>query len=184
MVVVGVRGAVEFAVVYNNRVVMMNLYELTEEWRCLLETASAEADETTGEIAADIAAQIEAVEAKREDKVDAIIRMIRNVNADAMGYQIEIKRLAAKSAACDRVIENMRQWLALNMQAKETIKTSIASISCRETESIEITGAVPEDRAWGTFKFSPSKTSIRTAIEAGAVVPFAAIVKSRSVVIR
>jgi len=162
----------------------MNLYELTQEWRYAVEVAINGCDPETGAIPDDIAAIIDSIEQQREQKIENCVYAIRNLNADAMALDAEISRLQAKKKTADNAIERIRQWLCDNMQDGEKVRTSIATVSRRHSESVSITGDVPNDDRYGRTEFVPSKTKIKEALLAGGEIAFAKIIQNPMVVIR
>ena len=162
----------------------MNLYELTQEWRLIVEVALEGCDPETGVIPDDISAMIDGIEAERNSKIESCVYAIRNLNADAMSLDAEIKRLQAKKGSAEKAIDNIREWLCVSMEDGEKVKTGIATVSRRHSEAVSIIGEVPKDDRYGKMEFTPSKTKIKEFLKAGEELGFAKIVKSPMVVIR
>ena len=162
----------------------MNLYELTQEWRYAVEVAINGCDPETGVVPDDIAAIIDSIEAERNSKIESCVYAIRNLNADTMALDCEIKRLQAKKDSAEKAIDNIRGWLCVNMQDGEKVRTGIATVSRRHSESVSIIGDVPNDDRYGRTEFVPSKTKIKEILKTGEEVAFAKIIQNPMVVIR
>lgn len=102
----------------------MKLYELTEAYADLLsrlEDCQNDDEETL------ILAQIEFVNDSIGDKAEAYARIIRNLTADSIGYEAEIKRLTARKKIADNAIARLKQIIhyAMEMVGATEINTTI-----------------------------------------------------------
>lgn len=125
----------------------MKLYELTEAYSDLvaaLEDCQNEDEETL------ILAQIEFVSDSIGDKGEAYARIIRNLTADAIGYEAEIKRLTARKKIVDNAVVRLKQIIhyAMEMVGATEINTSIGKWKIQKNPLSVVVldeGKIPEE---------------------------------------
>ena len=98
----------------------MTLYELTDDYRNLLEMA--EDPDTDPEAFADT---LEGIEGAIEDKADGYAKVIRTLEGDAAACDAESKRLRNKKQTIENNIKRMNAALqyAMEMTGKTKFKT-------------------------------------------------------------
>lgn len=108
---------------------MSTLYELTAEYRQLLEMAE---DPETDEQA--LADTMEAIGGEIEDKADGYAKIIRQLTEDAAGIEDEMQRLEARRCAMDHNAKNLKGNLQAAMVAtgKTKFKTLLFSYSVQK----------------------------------------------------
>ena len=102
----------------------MTLYELTDDYRNLLEMA--EDPDTDPEAFVDT---LEGIEGAIEDKADGYAKVIRTLEGDAAACDAESKRLRNKKQTIENNIKRMKQALQYAMEAtgKTKFKTPLFS---------------------------------------------------------
>ena len=103
---------------------MASLYEISAEYAELLEAYNRA---ETEEEAAEVLQSLVDVHGAMEEKAEAYIRVIKNVQSDVDGYKAEAKRLTAKARAGENLIERLKNAMLDAMQTTGTkqIATSI-----------------------------------------------------------
>lgn len=163
----------------------MKLYELTNlfaDFAYRLEQA-----ETPEEIEA-CSIALDGIEFSFDEKVENIVKMIRNMEADAKAYKEEEARFKAKKQSVENKIKNLKDYVFDSMEylGKEKIQADLFTVSIRNNApSVEILdeSAIPEDY----FIPQPAKfdkISIKNAIKSGEVVAGAELVRKRSLQIK
>lgn len=107
----------------------MTLYELTEEFRQLLEMAEeGELDEQA------IRDTLEAVGAEIEDKADGYARVIKQLEAEAAGLKTEIDRLTSRKRTAEENASRLKKTLEAAMMAtgKTKFKTKFFSFGIQK----------------------------------------------------
>ena len=174
----------------------MKLYETFIE----LETIWAEAervltgDETTGPdglpltedaVLARLEAALQRIEGERDDKAVKIACFIKNLRADAEALKTEKLRLGKRQSAAERTAERVTAYLEQWLPAGLKIKDSRAALSWRRSESVDLTASVealPDD--FVRVKREPDLTAIKTALQDGQTLTFAALRERQNLQIR
>jgi hypothetical protein len=157
---------------------MSNLYQLTSDFRSMLDSAF---DPETGEA-------LPAFEEQRAligNKINQVAAYILNVESDAAQAKIAVDRIKALQAANERKAEHLRSYLADNMKAsgiteiKADDRSFVVKLYIDRDESVEIEdGATfPPELCADPKPPLPSKTKIKAAILAGEPVAGARIVR-------
>ena len=142
----------------------MHLYELTENYRGLMELDVPE------EALIDT---LEAISAEFDDKAIAVGYVIKNLNSEADAIDAEIKRLSGRKSARMNRVKSLKTYLIGNMSVldKKTIECDLFSISRqkgRMSVFIDSQDALPEE--YLKVSVSPDKTAIKKAIDSGEEV--------------
>lgn len=160
---------------------MPNLYELAEEFASLRHAADDEAltDDELAKI-------LDALDESRIDlrtKVDAICKLIANIDSDAEAIQREERRLAARRKALQGKEERLRDWVRATMDlvGVAQIKTDVHVVSLQPgqpTVVVKNLDLIPEQ--YVTKVVTPNKKEILAAYRThGEIVPGADIVEGK-----
>ena len=154
---------------------MATLYELKGDYLMLLEMA--EDPDTDVEVLADT---LESLDYEIEEKADAYVAVIGELNADVEKIDAEIKRLTARKKLISGNVDRIKQNLQDTMTAigKKKIKTPLHAISVVKNggktpvvvDSVDIE-ELPE--AFVKIEKSIDKTMIREYLESGEELPYA-----------
>lgn len=108
---------------------MATIYELTEEYRVLLELA--EDPEVDPETLADT---LEALGGEIEEKADGYAKVMKQLEADAAALKFEEKRLSSRRTVCENNIKRMKAALQAAMEAtgKKKFKTDLFSFGIQK----------------------------------------------------
>ena len=134
-------------------------------------------------------AELDALLAKREEAIEELALMAKNLNAEAEICKSEIKRLARKQKRAEKSAENCKRYLAYALHG-EKLKTGAVSVSYRKTERVEtdehfVQWAQDFDDSFLNYgKPQPNLSKIKQLIKSGEQVPFAKLVENTSVIIR
>jgi len=156
----------------------MNLYQLTTEFRSMLDSAF---DPETGEALP----AFEELRGQLAQKATNVAAYILTCEADAAQAKQAIDRIKTLQSAYERRAEHLRQYLAENMKAsgiteiKADDRSFVVKLFPDRDESVELEeGAVfPPSLCTDPKPPAPSKTKIKAAILAGEPVAGARIVR-------
>lgn len=96
---------------------MSTLYELTEQYRQLLEML-----EDPDEDPRVIADTMEGIEGELEDKADGYARIMRQLEAESASLKAEEERLARKRKAADGAVKRLKEALYISMKETGRLK--------------------------------------------------------------
>lgn len=132
-------------------------------------------DEETGEVLYD-SANLEELEARRADKVEAVACFIKSREAEAKAIGAEIAALALRKKQAEAKAEKLREYLTrsmLNPAAEmRSFESARVKIRFRKSESVVVTdpSALPEDCRKTVTTVTPDKKAIKVLIKSGADV--------------
>lgn len=139
-------------------------------------------DPDTGEVPADAAAQLDALELPLATKAMAYHLAGARLRADEDACREMAAKLTrrAQARARDRQQLDDRMKLAL-LKLGQSIKAPTVTAYLQSSTSVEIIGDVPDKFCTVKVERVPDKRAIKAALEAGQQLPFATLVTSNSV---
>ena len=158
---------------------MAKLYEIDRRILQVIESGFA-FDEDTGEVWE--SEDLEALEAERNEKLEACALYIKNLEADAAAIRAEETALAERRRAKERRAESLRAYVAASMQAagQSSLDTARCSLRFRRSEAVEVTDAEALPAEMQSVKVTPNKAAIRKALKAGHEVAGARLVENQN----
>lgn len=160
----------------------MTLYEITDEYRQLLEMA--EDPDTDPDVIRDT---MEAIEGGFEDKADCYAKVIRKLEAEEAGLEAEINRLQARKSTVASSKARVKDALESAMRAtgKTKFKTLLFSFGIQKNPPSVVLadGRVPAEYCI-TQEPLPDKKRIIAELKAGAVFDWAELRQTESLRIR
>lgn len=117
----------------------MNLYQIDE---AIMNAFDAAVDEETGEIINEAAMEnLNALEMMRDQKIENIALMIKNLVSDAEALKKEKMAFAKRQQAAENRAEWLKRYLAGTLQGNK-FQTAQVAISFRKSQQVEYTGNV------------------------------------------
>lgn len=152
---------------------MATLYEISENIRKVMEDGFS-VDEETGEILFD-ETDLEQLNVNLNEKMEAVMLMIKNLAADEKSIKAEKMAFAKRQEQKKGKREWLEGYLAVcmkrnGMSAFETAK-GVAKLGNRKSTIIDDENLIPKKFMKEKVEYSPDKTAIKKAIEAGQTVP-------------
>ncbi|MFW5436270.1 siphovirus Gp157 family protein [Paenibacillus apiarius] len=147
----------------------MRLYDLTDQYRDLLELAQEGAE------GVDYTAMLEGMEGAIGDKLDGYCKVIRTLEAEAEAVAIEATRMAQRKTSLENEAKRMKDAIKVNMMriGMDKHKSPMFTVSVtKPRERVEVTNidAVP-------MKYikiaapTVDKKAVAEAMKAGAKIP-------------
>lgn len=164
---------------------MTALYALAAEYR---QTAQALADLDLD--AQTIADTLEGMQGELETKAGSVALMVRSLEADAAAISQWAKDANARAKALELRAEQLREYLARNLEAAgiERVSAPGVAISWRKSTAVNVfqPELIPADlmRQRPAPDPEPNKTAIADALKAGKDVPGCALEHRRSLQIK
>lgn len=159
----------------------MNLYEINEQLQNVFEECVNE----DGEISEQAMEQITALNLAKDEKVENIVLMVKNLEADAEKIGAESQKLAKRAKECTNKAKWLKNYLIYALKG-EKFKSARCSVSYRKNSSVECTLADVSVLPAEFLRSKPelNKTAVKEYIANGGTVEGCAVVESVSVVIR
>lgn len=162
----------------------MELYKIDEQMRRLLDIGDGVAvDETTGEVFD--AAALDALQMERREKIEGIIKAIKNYEANAKALKAESDAMKDRSDVLKNRAKWLRGYLARHMDAGEAFDSIAGDIRWRRTGSVIIDVPLEElPERFVKITRAPMREEIRKAIKAGETVPGAHLEDRQNLIIK
>lgn len=159
----------------------MKLYELPESLAALNDLVEEEAiDENGLQMAIDLLGE------QVEQKMDGVVRLVRNWEAEADAIDAEVRRLRGRSTALRNQSKRLREYAINCLRAANRYKVvlPIATAYIGKSEAVEI--SVPPEALptqYVKVVLEPDKMGIKQALKGGEVIEGAALVQKEYLVL-
>lgn len=157
----------------------MKMYELVEAYQNILEL-DLEQD--------DLQTVLASLQGTIEEKVENIVKVMNQLNAEEAAYKAEIDRLSKHKATAKKKHDNLKEWLSDSLKALDIkkIDTPTNKISFRKSESVSIDDVllIPKDYIVVKHSEVPDKTALKKAIKSGEDIPGAHIETKQNIQIK
>jgi len=147
---------------------MRHLYDITKELDSVREEAFNIAEDNNGEIPDYIGDMLDTLEGEREEKIQRIGEIYKDISAFEDSIAKEQSRLSKLKTTAKNEQERIKQYLSAFMDEGEKFKTSTVSIGWRKSTSVNL--LVDAEQLPDEFKkidVKPKKTDITKAIKSG-----------------
>lgn len=153
---------------------MSTLYEITGQYMQLLEMLEEE-DNLEEQVVKDT---LEGLDGELEIKADGYARIIRELDADAVKYEEEKKRLEERGNTLRNRSRILKEHLynSMKLTGKTKFKTNLFSFGIQKNGGMQPMEIVPDVLIPDEYlKKEPDNTKIREAIKEGKSLPFAVL---------
>ncbi len=150
----------------------MTLKEINASAAAVMERIQDAIDPATGEVPAELTAELEALQTSREEKLQNGIRWVINTRAEKKAIKDEIARLRAMYARLDRGESwYVNNYLPSQMEDGETFHCVDGDIKYRHSKGAKITDvdALPDEYVRQVREVN--KAEILKALKDGAEIP-------------
>lgn len=158
----------------------MTLYEINQELENVFINM---VDPETGEILEGTYV-LDALTLERNEKIENIACLIKNLESDAEAIKAEAKKLTARAKTCENRAEWLRKYLADKLHGEE-FKSPRAAVSWRRSESVKVNDLwkLPEQYI-RIADPEPDKKALKKALKAGEAIEGAELVQSMNLQIK
>lgn len=163
----------------------MTLYELTGQWKELLEWAEdGDIDDQA------LTDTLEGLEGEIEDKADGYAKILQQLKADSDALKKETDRLAERKRTIDSRIGSLKKSLLMAMKAtgKTKFKTQLFSFSISKNPEAVVLDTSDLEKIPAEYITQPTpqinKAAIKDALKGGAMFEFAHLEQGEGVRIR
>lgn len=160
----------------------MNLYQINEELKKAIEES---VDTETGEILD--YTRIRELQIARDEKREAVALYIKNLQSDAKAIDEEIKALTVRKKAKSNRADNLKQYLAQDLQDSglNKFETSKVALTFRKSQVLEVTSTenIPPE----FFRQSEpvlDKMALKKELKAGFIYDGVALVDKQNLQIK
>lgn len=153
---------------------MSTLYEITGQYLQLLEMLEEE-DNLEEQVVKDT---LEGIDGELEIKADGYARIIRELDAEAVKYEEEKKRLEERGNTLRNRSRILKEHLynSMKLTGKTKFKTNLFSFGIQKNGGLQPMEIVPDVIIPDEYlKKEPDNTKIREAIKEGKSLPFAVL---------
>ena len=152
----------------------MTLYEINAAIEAAIERMLESVDPETGEVNEQDARALDELQEAKKEKLDNIGAYIKNLTAEVAALKEEADKLKARAKSKENHIDRLKQYVADSMQAEGVTKveTTRVAFSFRPSVAVNITNeeAIPKQYLTEKITYSPNKTAIKKALDAGEVI--------------
>lgn len=122
-----------------------------------------------------IADTIEGIEGQFSDKVEQLLAIIKNKNADAVALKAEAKKLTERAKAAESAVTRIKEYVASSMHTmdKKTVSAGVHTVTIRKPGMklvVADASKLPVDMVDIETIFKPKSADIKRAIKAGEKV--------------
>ncbi len=156
----------------------MRLYDMAQDISAALDRV----DEAEGEITPELAFDLDTLDAKLEDKIDACCGRIRGWDLEAKAIREEEQRLAKRRKALENKQRSLREYVmhCLDIAQKDAVKGLRFSVRVGTTRpSVQVVDASALPERFVELVPKPDKAAIKAALDAGEDVPGAELNASK-----
>lgn len=165
----------------------MTLYEIDAQIKATLDRMLETVDEETGEVAVD-PAELEQLQAAREQKLENIALYIKNLDADAVAMKAEENNLKERRQAAERKAERLRSLLSMSMlqAGEDKFTTARCAVSFRRSEVVNVLDLDMLDAEYVVEKkeYSADKKKLKEALKAGLDITGAVLEEKQNIQIK
>lgn len=160
----------------------MKLYEIDNAIDELIRNSI---DPETGEVM-DITDELDALQMEREDKLESVALVIKNLTAEATAIRNEEKALADRRRTAENRVEWLKGYLMQSL-AGQKFSTPKVAVSFRSTTAVYIEDDaefLKEHPEYARIKTEIDKSALKDALKNGAEVSGAALENRTSMIVR
>ena len=164
----------------------MNLYELNQNFNNLISVLENTEDENIKEL---IKNSMDQLTLETNEKIENIIKYIKNLEAEAEALEKESKRLNDRKIRTLKKVENLKNYLKdfTNTLDSKKYHTGIFNISIRKNAAaiiIENEFLVPEEYCKTEVVRKVDKIALKEKLKAGEVIEGVKLQQSESIIIK
>lgn len=160
----------------------MNLFEMHEKLARL--SSDWEYSEPGSEEEKKIEEQIKGLDIQINDKIAGYCAIIKNLNLELGDYKETLSDLKRKQKTIESRMDFLKTAVQAFVEPGMKWKKGIHSISWRPSESVEITGDVPEQYQRIKEVREPDKAAIKQSLKEGATLDFARLTRKQNIQIK
>jgi hypothetical protein len=163
----------------------MRLFEISHDYRTVLNRV----DDAEGVLDDTLEADLDAIAGAMEEKVEAVVVVMRELDAEAAALKAEEQRLAARRKAREANAERLRAYTArcMGLAGTRKIATGLAVVSLRASTSVVVDcapEALPAEYQRTKTTVDADKVALKKALEDGAAIQGVSLVTSDSLQVR
>lgn len=162
----------------------MKLYELRAEYEAAMARIEAYAAEHEGEIPPDMEAELDAIVADTDEKIQNCAMAYKGMVAEACAIDDEERKLAKRRHAIENRAEWLKQYIAAHVGAGAKYTFPQVSLRSSRSNAVEVFDESELPDNFKRYTVAPDKAEIRAAIRQGLAVPGARAVERWNLQIR
>ena len=164
----------------------MNLYELNQNFNNLIEVLENTEDENLKEL---IKNSMDQLALETNEKIENIIKYIKNLEATATALETEVKRLNDRKVKTLKKVDHLKNYLKdfTNTLDSKKYNTGIFNISIRKNAAsvvIDNEFLVPDEFCKTEVIRKVDKTALKEKLKAGEVIEGVKLQQTESIIIK
>ena len=164
----------------------MNLYELNQNFNNLIEVLENTEDENIKEL---IKNSMDQLTLETNEKIENIIKYIKNLEATATALETEVKRLNDRKVKTLKKVDNLKNYLKdfTNTLDSKKYNTGIFNISIRKNAASVIVDnefLVPDEFCKTEVIRKVDKAALKEKLKAGEVIEGVKLQQTESIIIK
>jgi hypothetical protein len=163
---------------------MITLYEMTDQYKQLVELADSSDDPAEQQAFSDT---LESLEGEIEEKLHGCAIVVKTIDANVDALEAEIDRLTARAKGMKGSRDRLKLYMETSMTTLgiEKVKGKLYTVAMQNNPpKVEITDETAVTDAYIFVVTSPDKKKMADDLKAGVVVPGAQLVRTKSLRIR
>lgn len=164
----------------------MNLFEINAELRRVCDEIFETVDEETGEVRADLAEKLAALNLEADAKKESLALYHKEKLAEAEALKAEARKLSDRARIASNAADRIKAYLiaGMNEAGLKKFETSRVKLSFRKTTRVVVEDILKLDNCFVKTEISPDKTAIKKAIASGETVVGAFLEENESLIIK
>ncbi|WBK39639.1 hypothetical protein CB452P1_000055 [Clostridium phage CB452P1] len=164
----------------------MNLYELDQNYKNLMEVMDNAETENNEELKNIITNSLEELQMDIDLKLENTIKYIKNLEANVLAFKDEEKKLSAKRKVLENRVSSLKEYLKNYLQYKDikSKQLGLFKISLRKSESVNIIDETLIKEEYKIIKTDVNKTLIKQALKSGEIIEGAEIKQNQNLNIK
>lgn len=148
----------------------MTLYEINKQIEETIYRMFSEVDEETGEVSQGTVDLLEELNIAKDEKLENIGCLIKNLNAEIEALKAEEKNLADRRKRIENKVKRLTEYIEFILHGEDWDKSPRVAFRYKPSKAVKIIDLEKIPKMFRRVKWEPDKTAIKKAIAEGKKV--------------